>query len=460
MEVCADAQNDFGIKHVHVPDVSFAGNKLHVSVKQVPVMHVDKGFVRAELQVAGVKVAHQFFELCDTTECDVKPHIASWSKFALDIPEYTPENFDTTLRIMVNDHNGKQLSCVEVDHITLQKSGDSEGRKLGAQVETAQGLVSLTKTELEFLFGRWAKEFGMVFAENDIKDRMRVFADNLEKIVVHNAAGNTYKMGMNQFGHLTLDEFRKTRFGYRADLRENSTDRSYMEVDQESLSERSLAGIPDEVDWSKKGAVTPVKNQGSCGSCWSFSTTGGLEGAYFLKTGKLVSFSEQELVSCDKVDQGCNGGLMDNADKFIEKAGGLCSEDDYPYVSGSGRSKRCDTSCTPVAGSQIKSYFDVPHKESALEEAVAKQPVSIAIEADQLAFQFYRKGVMTGRCGSNLDHGVLVVGYGTLNGVKYWKVKNSWGPTWGSNGYILFVRGKARRGGECGILLSASYPIL
>jgi len=225
--------------------------------------------------------------------------------------------------------------------------------------------------------------------------------------------------------------------------------------------------LPKEVDWVKSGAVTPVKDQGQCGSCWSFSTTGALEGAYFNKYGKLESFSEQQLVDCDTYrnggrDHGCKGGLMDNAFSWIEKNGGLCSEDEYPYVSGTTKTEgTCQVACDINTKSRITAFVDVlPSSDEAMMSALAKQPVSIAIEADQKEFQLYKSGVFTGTCGTNLDHGVLAVGYGTLSGVDYYKVKNSWSASWGQDGYILLGRGEEfnKGDGQCGMLLSGSYP--
>jgi len=218
------------------------------------------------------------------------------------------------------------------------------------------------------------------------------------------------------------------------------------------------SSLPASVDWVAAGAVTPVKNQGSCGSCWSFSTTGALEGAYKLKYGTLESFSEQQLVSCDDVDLGCNGGWMDDAFDWTAKNGGLCTEAAYPYTSGAGKNAACVTGCTANANVAPKSHTDVTaNSVTALMSAVAQQPVSIAIQANQAAFQSYSSGVLTGRCGERLDHGVLAVGYGTENGVDYWLVKNSWGPDWGENGYIKIERSDADL---CGVLLAASYPTL
>merc|ERR1719253_1416561 len=198
-----------------------------------------------------------------------------------------------------------------------------------------------------------------------------------------------------------------------------------------SLNEKTLptTNLADSVDWVSKGAVTPVKNQGQCGSCWAFSTTGSTEGANFLKTGTLKSFSEQELVDCAQSfgNQGCNGGLMDDGFKYIESKGDVL-ETTYPYT---GKTGTCSSSKTSNPVVKVSGYKDVQaNSASQLKAAVQQQPVSVAIEADQSGFQFYKSGVFSGTCGTSLDHGVLVVGYGTDSGKKYWKVKNSWGATW------------------------------
>lgn len=217
--------------------------------------------------------------------------------------------------------------------------------------------------------------------------------------------------------------------------------------------------LPDSVDWRSKGAVTAVKDQGQCGSCWSFSTTGALEGAYFIKYNDLQVFSEQQLVSCDTIDSGCNGGWMDNTFMWVKGNGGITTEDAYPYTSGTTMvSGTCGTSgYTNNANVAPQSYTDVTSSVTALMSAVTQQPVSIAIDADDVSFQTYNSGVLTASCGQNLDHGVLVVGYGTEDGTPYWLVKNSWGPTWGDEGYIKIERSDANL---CGVLSAPSYPNL
>jgi C1A family cysteine protease len=283
------------------------------------------------------------------------------------------------------------------------------------------------------------------------------FANNDDTIERHNSnKDNTYQLGHNQFSHMSFDEFKAyVRLGL---------DEPVQETVASSVLEGNLSALPSSIDWSTKGAVTGVKDQGNCGSCWSFSATGALEGAYQIKYGTLVSFSEQNLVSCDTIDSACNGGLMDNAFTWTKSNGGLCTESGYPYTSGTtGQKGTCLTTCAKNTAVAPKSFTDVAkNSDSALMTALAQQPVSVAIQANQPAFQLYKSGVLTGTCGTNLDHGVLAVGYGTYtDGTDYYKVKNSWGTGWGMGGYILIQRGNPQRCGECGILCGPpSYPNL
>lgn len=300
-----------------------------------------------------------------------------------------------------------------------------------------------TKTKYQ----AWKHKFEITFGTlEDEAKAMVTFAQNDRFIRQHNKEGRTYTVAHNEFSHLTTKEFKEQKTGYRTKDKYLRRLKSY---DNTLKAFASMA--PSSVDWVKKGAVTAVKNQGSCGGCWSFSTTGAVEGAYAIAGNDLISLSEQDLIDCDKTDKGCEGGLMDNAFDFIVENGGICSEEALPYT---GQDGTCGGSCTKVV--TIQGHKDVPpNDEDSLKSAVAIGPVSVAIEADSQAFQFYKGGVFNNdACGTQLDHGVLAVGYGTDNGDDYWKVKNSWGGSWGENGYIRMSRGN----NMCGISQSPSYP--
>jgi len=312
------------------------------------------------------------------------------------------------------------------------------------------------------LFVQFEKKHSRTYSSSEERSRRKeIFKQSMIRVDKKNELNGEPVFGVTKFSDWTLDEF-KVLLGRK---KGNPNPRS-KNVDIRTPADAEKYGRPyattfdPVVNWLKAGVVTAVKNQGSCGSCWSFSTTGSLEGAYYLKYGTLKSFSEQELVSCDKTDLGCNGGWMDDAFTWVQQNGGITTEDAYPYTSGTTQqSGTCSTSgYVNDAKVAPSSYTDVQAGSvTALMSAVAQQPVSIAIQANQLAFQSYSGGVLTGKCGQRLDHGVLAVGYGTLNGVDYWKVKNSWGPTWGEAGYILIERSSADL---CGVLDAASYPSL
>jgi C1A family cysteine protease len=255
-------------------------------------------------------------------------------------------------------------------------------------------------------------------------------------------------MALNEHADLTSEEFGARYIGgFRYKLSQVT----------EKVKPTPVDALPASWDWSAKGAVTPIKNQGQCGSCWAFSTTGSTEGCRFIDTNSLVSLSEQQLVDCSDSEgnQGCDGGLMTQAFQFIINNKGICSEASYPYQGVDGT---CQT-CTPVT--TITSYTNVgADSDTDMMTAIYAQPVSIAVEADQSSFQFYSGGVMTAACGTNLDHGVLAVGWGSLSGSDYYKVKNSWGASWGMSGYILLGRGSTYNGGDgqCGMLEMGSFP--
>lgn len=292
------------------------------------------------------------------------------------------------------------------------------------------------------------------------KFRMKIYMENKQRIAKHNTryyqGHHNYKLEMNHYGDLLPHEFSGMMNGFRQDLKLLQGANGQKEA--ATFIPPANVELPKSVDWREKGAVTPVKDQGQCGSCWSFSATGALEGQHFRQTGKLVSLSEQNLVDCSTSygNHGCNGGLMDFAFKYIKDNHGIDTEASYPYeaVDDTCHFKKRDVGASDVGFVDIKQG-----DEEALKAAVATVgPVSVAIDASQPSFQFYSEGVYDEPACSpiNLDHGVLCIGYGVSDdGQEYWLVKNSWNTVWGDQGYIKMARNKNNM---CGIASSASYP--
>lgn len=314
-------------------------------------------------------------------------------------------------------------------------------------------------------FDAWRAALGKAYeTAEDLERRFAAWLDNVDYVHAYNARSTSHWLGLTSLADLTHAEYRAHYLGYRADLKPARG----LGLATPGTWRYAALDPPPAVDWRRQGAVTPVKNQLQCGSCWAFSTTGSVEGINAIKTGKLVSLSEQELIDCDTSrDNGCHGGLMDFAFKFIISNGGLDTEDDYRYKA-EDRKCKVDKEARHVVS--IDGYEDVPpNDEAALKQAVAAQPVSVAIEADQRAFQLYAGGVFDGTCGTALDHGVLAVGYGSQAGQDFWVIKNSWGPAWGDRGFIKLARNLdaaraaaanvSAAAGQCGIALQASYPV-
>lgn len=301
----------------------------------------------------------------------------------------------------------------------------------------------------------WMVEHGKTYNALGEKDRrLEIFKDNLKFIDQENAVPDrTYKLGLNRFADLTNDEYRMKYLGTRV----NGTRTKVGSVKSDRYAPKVGESLPDSIDWREKGAVVAVKDQGSCGSCWAFSTIASVEGINQIATKELISLSEQELVDCDRsYNQGCDGGLMDYAFEFIIKNGGIDTDKDYPYV---GKDRTCDQTRKNARVVSIDGYEDVPvNDEAAMKKAVANQPISVAIEGGGRAFQLYSSGIFTGKCGIDLDHGVNVVGYGTSQGKDYWIVRNSWGASWGEKGYVRMERNIAAKTGKCGIAIEPSYP--
>ena len=290
---------------------------------------------------------------------------------------------------------------------------------------------------------------------SDLVKRFTAFKENLSRIHEHNSKKLNYTFGVNEYTDMTREEFKQRHPGC---TRPKPKKTGYFMTRTACVRFQSANKLlPDIVDWRDKDTVTPVKNQGHCGSCWSFSATGAMEGAWAQKTGDLVSLSEQQLVGCSKSygNNGCEGGMMDDAFAYAMD-NGMCTEEEDPYTATDGTCKKCKS----VVTVNHCVYVD-PSDQLQLKEAVARGPVSVAIEADTSVFQMYSGGVITsGACGTKLDHGVLVVGYGVENNVPYWLVKNSWGDQWGDNGYVKIERSEKNNDqGVCGIASQPSYPV-
>lgn len=308
----------------------------------------------------------------------------------------------------------------------------------------------LSEIQAEYDFHIFTLEFGRKYSWEEFPLRRELFLTHWRHIHSHNTLDDvSYTLGMTEW----MD---KTDAEYRDYLSIHSRTSQPIILNFPIFTEEEL---PSEVDWRKHNAVTPVKNQGSCGSCWAFSTTGAIEGLWAINQNELVSLSEQELMDCSRSegDMSCRGGLMDYAFQMVLDKGGICSEEDYPYKESDQPScQKCD----PVA--HISGFRDVPsNNEEALLQAVAHQPVSVAIEADHLGFRFYKSGVFNSeKCGDTLDHGVLLVGYGVEDNQPYWILKNSWGTSWGDEGYMKIARNVSNPEGMCGLALQPSYPYL
>jgi len=283
-----------------------------------------------------------------------------------------------------------------------------------------------TDVEYETHFKTFLKDFEKIYEGDELVYRFGVFKSNFNAIQEHNRGNHSWTQGVNQFTDLTEDEFRRTYLGYIPRPRDTA----------EFVVEEHLADI----DWRGKGAMTPIKDQKQCGSCWAFSSTGGIEGAEFVKSGSVTSLSEQSLVDCSGSygNQGCNGGLMDNAFKYV-KAKGIPTEASYPYTARDGSCK------TYTSATKISTYTDV----KSLETPLAKQPISVAVDAAK--WSSYRSGTYSCSGRVSLDHGVLLAG--SYSG--YWIIKNSWGTSWGLNGFMQLSKTN-----DCGVTQAASYPTI
>lgn len=312
---------------------------------------------------------------------------------------------------------------------------------------TESPVLSLIQAE-EAEFKKYVSTFSKTYSsESEYAYRFQVFRDNLVFIRFQNSRDSTITLGVTKFSDLTATEFKEKYLSPRHILDESP----------DSEQEIKLTA-PTQVDWRTKGAVTPVKDQGQCGSCWAFSATGGIESAWIIAGHSMVTVSEQQLMDCSKAygNNGCGGGFYRNAYNYVIANKGITSETNYPYTEKNGV---CSQSKASQVVASISSKYNVAGENpTALMNAVAQQPTSVSVEADQAAWQHYTGGTVTTGCGTNLDHDVLAVGYNNAVSTPYWIVKNSWGASWGLSGYIQIAITTGK--GVCGINMTPGYPIV
>ncbi|KAF7849060.1 hypothetical protein BT93_L1287 [Corymbia citriodora subsp. variegata] len=324
---------------------------------------------------------------------------------------------------------------------------------LGAWAWHAMSVHTLPELTIAEQHEQWMAEYARKYEDAQEKAKRQViFAENLEFIKDFNKSeSRTFELGFNRFSDLTNEEFARSHTGYLVPKQPDSTETIF-------FGHQSLIEVaPDSIDWVEKGAVNQIKNQGRCGSCWAFSVVAAVEGIVGITSGKLPVLSEQQLIDCDATSYGCRGGYPDNAFKYIIRNQGIASQYTYAYHAMDGT---CNATKAAEHAAQIKGFMDVPPGEDELMIAVAQQPITVVIAASGREFQSYRRGVFNEDCSSQLDHTVVVVGYGTSeDGIDFWKIRNSWGKAWGEGGYMRIRRGGGNSKGMCGLASEASFPI-
>ncbi|CAL5183568.1 unnamed protein product [Lathyrus oleraceus] len=302
----------------------------------------------------------------------------------------------------------------------------------------------------------WKKDHGRVYNDQqEMEKKFKIFVSNLKYIVETNAkrdSPHSSLVGLNNFADVSSTEFREKYMTLKTVA---------MDIlnDDDDVKDVTCSDPPSTLDWRSRGAVTSVKDQGLCGCCWAFSSVAAIEGIVAIKTGTLISLSEQELLDCVP-DGDCDGGLVPDGLTWVQRHRGVASRADYPYMARKGDCRASEIQNS--ANSNIDSEEGVPRSDRALLCAVAKQPVSVGIYADSPSFKLYTNGIFRGEdCPldpKNVTHGMLIVGYNSLNGEDYWIVKNSHATTWGIQGYMWIKRDYSKPYGVCGINGHASIP--
>lgn len=311
-----------------------------------------------------------------------------------------------------------------------------------------------TEVEMQAQFVSFMKDHNKTYVSADMFMRYNNFKNTLAVIEKHNSEDHTWRMGVTQFADLTPEEFKKD---YASGLPKELVEQARKKAMSGNWTDDNSPSLPPgsplaDLDWVSRGAVNPVRNQASCGSCWAFAAVSAVESAYQIKKGTLLSMSEQNLVDCDKTDYGCNGGLPINAFNWIKSNGGVATRAAYPYLA---KDSTCYTGRTKYSFSSGSAVETAMGNEASLLTSVNVGPVAVGIQSDPYIMN-YVSGVYSGACGRDLDHAVVVVGYGTSGTQNYWKVRNSWGSSWGEGGYFRLIRDKD----ECGIADLAARPVV
>jgi C1A family cysteine protease len=307
--------------------------------------------------------------------------------------------------------------------------------------------------EVQEAFKKWKEGRNRLYSNGKEEDnRLRIFEENYNKIKKMQSEDRPYQVELNKFADMSTEEFATAYLGTRP-----SNVRAATTTDP-TILQATTSTVPATIDWRAKNAVTPIKNQGYCGSCWSFSAVGAMEGLYAIKYGLLKTFSEQQLIDCSGSygTYACNGGVMTAAFKYTRDYGVELGTV-YPYTGTKGT---CKFDKTKVVFKNIGWVSVTANNNVQLAAAVATRPVSAAVQADASVFQFYKGGIIDGTaCGTSLNHGILIVGYGSENGKDFWIIKNSWGTSWGEGGYVRIAKSNSTSSaGVCGIAMMASYP--